>query len=63
MGGVQQLAQLPETGVDLRVEIGDLQLPLGGIRQLFGAKAHCADGVQNQIFRTGFVCFVAVLHE
>ena len=38
VGGVQQLAQLPETGVDLRVEVCDLQLPLGGVRQLLAPR-------------------------
>ena len=55
VGGVQQLAQLPETGVDLRMEVCDLQLPLGGVRQLFGSQTHGADSVPKQFLRFGTI--------
>ena len=63
MGGIQQLAQFPETDVDAGAEICDLQLPFGGVRQPFGPQTHGADGVPRQSFRLGPIRFTAMFHE
>ena len=63
VGGIQQLAQFPETDVDAGAEIRDLSLPLGGVRQPFRAQPHGTDGVPRQSFHLGPIRFTAMFHE